>query len=608
VSNVERLILFLTVFSVVSVLQADEPKIQHRRPVAAVAMDDHHIFVANRRSGTISEIDVSMNQVVREFRIGQHLTDLKRISADRLACIDQGNHELILLRRSASGLDVESRTPVSPYPVSLQVDLEQNRISVASLWARSLTIFDIANTVRPPTTIATIRLSFAPGQHLLLPKYDKAVVADAFGGKLAVVDLKSFQVESVRELPAHNIRHLAWQSAAAGDNGTRKPERIVLAHQFGNHLSRPTQDDIHWGMFLNNGLRTLQLNVVLDPRARLLSKSRFEALGDIGRGAGDPSGFVNTGSDYVIATLSGVNAVVIVPNASEPSFRVAVGIRPIDIVALPDGRYCVINTLSDSVSLIGVSKNTDVAQPEARDDEQVEIFDKITVRTQEISLGPAPVATSVERGERLFFDAGLSHDTWFSCHSCHPDGHSNGQLADTLTDGDYGAAKRVLSLRGVGDTGPWAWNGKMKELTDQMHKSVHSTMQGPKITDDQARDLAAFIKTFKPIPTIEQTNPQAVDHAAIVAGAAVFESRGCITCHAGSEYTSPKVYDVGLKDELGTDRFNPPSLRGVRFRDRLLHDARAESLSDVFMKYGHQLTDPLTDDELKHLIAYLESL
>jgi YVTN family beta-propeller protein len=278
-SNVARLMLFLTVFSVASVLPADELTIQHRRPIAAVAMDDHHIYVANRRSGTISEIDVSMNQVVREFRIGQRLTDLKRISADRLACIDEGQHELILLRRSANGLDIESRTPVSPYPVSLQVDLEQNRISVASLWARSLTIFDIANTVRPPTTIATIRLSFAPGQHLLLPKYDKAVVADAFGGKLAVVDLKSFQVESVRELPAHNIRHLTYQSAAAGDNGTRKPERIVLAHQFGNHLSRPTQDDIHWGMFLNNGLRTLQLNVVLDPRARLLSKSRFEALG-----------------------------------------------------------------------------------------------------------------------------------------------------------------------------------------------------------------------------------------------------------------------------------------------------------------------------------------
>ena len=613
-NSVARTILVVVVACATSISDAAELKTQHRRPNAAIQLDDGHVLVANHRSGTISEIDPSQNVVVHEYVVGQSLSDLKHVSADRLACIDEDKHELILLRRDDNGVHVDSRTRVAAYPVSLQVDFGRQRISVASLWSRTLTILDASKPSESPTVTATIPLSFSPREHLLLPDHDKAIVADAFGGKLAVIDLKSNRVESVREIPAHNIRHIAHRPAelkepGAGVNTKGKPACIVLAHQFGNHLSRPTQDDIHWGMFLNNGLRSLQLDVVLDPKQRLLKHSRFEALGDIGRGAGDPGGFSFQGSDYTITTLAGVNDIVIVPNSGEPSFRVHVGIRPTDIIALKDGRYCVVNTLSDSVSLIRVSKNIDDNPTKTKTgNERVDVFDQITVRSRKISLGPSPAHTAVERGERLFFNAKLSHDTWFSCHSCHTDGHSNGQMADTLTDGDYGAPKRVLSLRGVGDTGPWAWNGKMKKLTDQMHKSVHSTMQGPKITDEQASDLSAFIKSFAPTPTIEQTNPNDVDHAAIAAGKSVFTLRGCVKCHAHDEYTSPKTYDVGLKDELGTDRFNPPSLRGVRFRERLFHDARAESLGKVFTKYGHQLTDPLTPDELRRLLSFLRSL
>src|SRR2546429_167098 len=85
-------------------------------------------------------------------------------------------------------------------------------------------------------------------------------------------------------------------------------------------------------------------------------------------------------------------------------------------------------------------------------------------RARRIPLGPQPELSLAERGELLFYDARLSHDGWFSCHSCHTDGHSNGLLNDNLGDGSFGAPKRVLSLLGVRDTGPWAWNGTMPDL------------------------------------------------------------------------------------------------------------------------------------------------
>src|SRR5207248_10565931 len=114
----------------------------------------------------------------------------------------------------------------------------------------------------------------------------------------------------------------------------------------------------------------------------------------------------------------------------------------------------------------------------------------------EVSLGASAVLQAHERGEMLFFDARLSFDAWYSCHSCHSDGHSNGRLNDNFTDGSFGTPKRVLSLLGVKDTGPLAWNGKMADLEAQVRTSVTSTMQGPAPSVEQVRDLTAFLRTL----------------------------------------------------------------------------------------------------------------
>lgn len=191
-------------------VHAAELKSRHRRPIASVQTDDGHLLIANRRSGSVTEIEVrDAATVVNEYEIGQQLSDFKRISKHRLVAIDEATHELIMLNRTADGLKVESRTPISPFPVSVQVDSMNNRITVASLWSQTLTLLQLPQPNQPLKTLAKIRLSFSPRKHLLLPEQNKVVVADAFGGKLAVIDLSSCKVESVRELPAHNIRHLS---------------------------------------------------------------------------------------------------------------------------------------------------------------------------------------------------------------------------------------------------------------------------------------------------------------------------------------------------------------------------------------------------------------
>jgi cytochrome c peroxidase len=209
----------------------------------------------------------------------------------------------------------------------------------------------------------------------------------------------------------------------------------------------------------------------------------------------------------------------------------------------------------------------------------------------------------VERGRRLFFDARLSHDRWLSCHSCHTDASTGGLLADTLGDGTFGTPKRIPGLFGVGATAPWAWDGSVERLEDQVRKSIVSTMQGDPPTDEQVADLTAFLRSLPPPDPAGRSSGAASER-----GRAVFEARKCDRCHAPPEYTSPGLFDVGLADEAGRRAFNPPSLRGVGSLAPLLHDGRAASLTDLFGRLGHPRNAVLASPALDDLVAFLRGL
>ena len=206
----------------------------------------------------------------------------------------------------------------------------------------------------------------------------------------------------------------------------------------------------------------------------------------------------------------------------------------------------------------------------------------------------------------LFYDARLSFESWYSCHSCHPDGHSNGRLNDNFSDGSFGTPKRVLSLLGVKDTGPWAWNGRMPDLETQVHTSVKGTMQGRPPTAEQVRDLTAFLRALSPPPSLAKARGK-IDVEALQRGRKVFARQKCAACHVPPTYTSPKAYDVGLRDEAGETKFNPPSLRGLSQAGPYFHDNRAATLEEVFVRFRHQLSGELSAQELQDLLEFLQS-
>ena len=564
-----------------------------RRPVAVAVVDDgRRAVVANQRSGSLSLLDLEALRVVSETQVGESLSDVvafpsRTVSPDksapleatRLLACDDAAHELLLIDRKGDGFVVTKRLKVSPFPVTVTVDSSGSRAFVASLWSRTISVVDLARwqdetSVNDSPIVRTVRLPFAPRAMLFVEASSQLIVADAFGPKLAVIDPQAVRVESVRELPAHGIRQLRLHPTQP---------RLLLTHQMLNRLSQTTFDDVHWGALMVNCFRSLLLSDVLDPKRDLLAHGELEYLGQPDHGAGDPSGFVMRPNGFIAVVLSGTNEMISDNGHQQWTTRVTLGEHPTAIALAAEGtRAVVVNTLSDSVSVVSLSQSAVLGT---------------------IPLGTRPELTAVDRGERLFRSARLSHDKWFSCQSCHVDGHTNGLLNDNLTDGSFGSPKRVLTLRGIADTSPYAWTGRFTTLADQIRHSARSTMQGEPLADEEANDLAAYLRTLPPPPGIGSS-----DAATAQRGIVLFERLECARCHARPTFTSDRVADVKLKDEKGLTKFNPPSLRGVSQNGPYFHDGRAASLEEVLAKFKHQLDRELTADELRDLVEFLNGL
>lgn len=561
---------------------AAEVPVRLRRPVSLqLSADEQQLFVANSRSGHVSVIGCKSGSVLQEANLGKRLSAI-RITADgkRLLAADETGHQLILCDVQSEGIRERQRVDVSQYPVDVIISQDGRKAFVSSLWSRRVSAVDLPDDPNESLRVtAVLDLQFAPRCLLLARNDTRLIAADAFGGRLAVIDPVQMKLLHVRSFPSHNIRGLATSPDG---------HMLLVAHQMLNELAHTTNNDVHWGLLMSNDLRWLQLDSVLSPDADLYTGAHMHPLGSAGNATGDPSGLAVAPNGTVVVTLGGIDELAVGMENDFSLQRVAVGRRPTGVTISRDGqRAFVANTFADSITIVDL---------------------KDRKSTREISLGPQPELSLVDRGELLFYDARLSHDGWMSCHSCHTDGHTNGLLNDNFSDESFGSAKRVLALGGVGDTAPFAWNAKVATLEDQIRNSVTNTMQGElPPTERQVVSLVAYIRSLSVPPSLAAARGMQNEES-VSRGQSIFVSLKCDRCHKPPTYTTPRTYDVGLHDKQGNKEFNPPSLRGVSQRGPYFHDNGAPSLESIFRDSGHQLDHSLTDAELHDLLSFLESL
>ena len=575
-----------------------------RSPVAlALSADGSRLLTANQTSGTVSLVDAAAGKVLAEIPTGEKPAGVA-FSRDgkRAAVTHWYGYDLAVLDVAPAGLRIAGRLDVGPEPRGVVIAADgktayvavgvSNEVARVDLVARKVT--GRLAVGREPRGIAIT----ADGSRLL--------VGNARSQSASVIDTAGWKVERTLPIEGDNLR----QVALSGDGA------LGYIANMKNRGFAATAGNIDLGWVLGQRLTRVKLDgsddyatISLDPQ---------------GRAAGDAYGMaVSRDGRYLAVGCGGTHEVMLfrtdqrrLPwrvNGSRDLMhaellkndgrfrRVDTGGRPTELAFAPDGKTLyAANDFANAVQVI----DADAAR---------------VVRT--ISLGGPAEPSLARRGEMIFHDATRSFNQWFSCATCHSDGHTNGLDFDTLNDGrqDLSTAhrrsrKKVPSLRRVTHTGPWTWHGWQDSLDRAMFASFTKTMQGKQPSEDDVKAIVAYLGTLD-YPRNPYRNPDGSLSDSAKRGEAVYWSAkaACNTCHGGPELTDGKIHVVGLEEpDDAYCGYNPPSLRGVYDKDPYLHDARSKTLRDALT--GPHNPDSvnglgaLTDRELDDLLAYLKSL
>jgi YVTN family beta-propeller protein len=581
----------------------DEP---HRSPIAlALSSDGTRLLTASQTAGTVSLVDTAAGRVLHELKTGDRPAGVA-LSRDgrRGAVAHWYGYDLAVLDIKDDRIAAVGRIEVGPEPRGVVISAEGKIAYVAVGVSNEVVRVDLdARKVTGRLTVGR-----EPRGLALSPDGSRLLVGNARSGDVSVIDAKKWSVERTIPIDGDNLRQVVM--SADGKTG--------YVANMKNRKFATTRNNIDLGWVLGQRLTKVALDgsspafetLSLDPRGEAASDAHGVAVSKDGR--------------LLVVSLGGTHEVMIfhtdrkqLPWREESSRdllpaellrgdgrfrRVELGGRPTELAFAPDGKTVyVANYLADAVQVV----DADAAK---------------LVRT--IPLGGPKTLSLVRRGEILFHDATRSFNQWYSCNTCHSDGHTNGLDFDTLNDGRQDLStfhlrsrKKVPTLRRVTHTKPWTWHGWQTSLEDATVESFTKSMQGPRPTKDDVKAMVAFLGTLE-FPKNPYRQPDSGLTPAARRGQDVFRSAkaACTTCHNGPEFTDGKIHIAGLEEPDDAYRgYNPPSLRGVYDKDPYLHDGRAKTLREALTGPHNPDnvaggTGELTDQELDDLIAYLRSL
>jgi cytochrome c peroxidase len=551
-------------------------------------------LTANHTADSVSLVDLKAGKVLAELPCGR-----KPVA---VACSPDGRHAAVsnLWSGSLSLFDLDGKTLISAgsLPIGIQprglVFAPHDRLYIALAGEDAVVAIDWASrkiTHRSPAPREPRHVAISPDNRWL-------ATASSRSAQVRFWDLTTGELRWTRKIEdAFNLRSLAF----APDGRT-----VICAHVIKRSFP-VSRENIDKGWVTDSRLTRLPL----DPKA--VPPLEQIALDKHGQAVGDPHGVAFDPSGRFLAVTAGGTHEMLIFEASalpwtggEPGDflhpnlaqedgklrRLSLAGRPLALAFLPGSPQAVVaNYLRDALQIVDVHAGR-------------------VVRT--IALGGPEHPSLARQGEALFYDAQRSHNQWFSCQTCHVDGHTCGLAFDTLNDDSYGNPKLTPSLHGVARTAPWTWHGWQKDLGAAVEKSYTETMFGPKPSAGEVRAVVAFLGTLDHPPNPHRTADNPLSPAA-KRGQALFEGAAkCAHCHTGPEYTSEHTYDVKLEEDGSPyPRWNPPSLRGVWERGPYLHDGRAATLEELLQ--GPHAPEKLGGKELtpaqrQDLIAFLESL
>lgn len=284
--------------------------------------------------------------------------------------------------------------------------------------------------------------------------------------------------------------------------------------------------------------------------------------------------------------------------------RINTGANPKGLALSPDGKWLyVAEELEDKIGLI----NTETLE-----------------KVSDIDLGGPKRITVARLGRKLFNNASHTFQNQYACYTCHPDTHEDGLIYNFAAMGRNVVS--VISLREIGETPPFKWNGKNQSIYKQDGMRFSRFLTRTETFSYSDLDaLVAYIKTgIKHPPNLMYHNHGELSESQLRGkdlfyrtvdntGKIIPKNNRCSTCHPAPYYTNLKLADVGtLKATDDYTLFDTPHLNNNYASAPYLHDGSAKTLEEIWTLYGkedkHGRVNDMNKIQLNDLVEFLKAI
>lgn len=563
-----------------------------------ISADGKLLACSNRDNGSVSIVDLSTHQKVREIPVGKHPEGVSFLGSTHNLAVAVHDEDLVLFLNADKGQEL-GRTTVFDEPYGVVSTRDGSRVYVTLSFPGQVLEIDTAThqTLRQwEAGKFTKGLALAPDEsRLYISEYYTGVVRsfDRATGKAVEEWVGSPQDNLARQLAVHPTRPKVYLPHQRSKN--------TIAHGSGSIFPYVSIADI------DSQAETRRKRVQMD------SFTSVYVVANPWEVAVSPDGqtlyaiFGGTDDMFVSAILD--------DNYREIAHRrtVQVGSNPRAVRVSPDGESLfVYNALDFNV----VQYSTSDMQPVAT-----------------ISVCQCPIDEETLLGKKLFYSAKqpMADRRWISCSSCHPDGEQDGrvwQQPEGLRD--------TQALFGLAWTHPLHWSADRDEVQDFEHTirgplmqgrglargAIHESLNAPNQGLSEALDALAVYTNSHGV-ALSPYAKEGLSEAAQRGKKLFFsEETGCAKCHGGPLYSDSqpgkdrKMHDVGTGHDDPTEKMEPkydtPTLIGVYRTAPYLHHGKAATLEEVLTtrnaKDRHGKTSHLTREQIADLVEFLKAL
>ncbi len=583
-------IYFILLFALLSssTLFASEPW----RPSSISLRDNGNIIISNNAAKTLCELSAT-GEVVKSIALPNNpnhfVVDGNMVYA---TAFDNNLKNSLLIVDLATSTVEEVTLNKCQGASNIILSKDKKSLYIAAQFQGTVNEFNIATrqitrstkVLREPTTIVASKC----GNYLFVTNFIPAQRADLdyVSSDVSVVELSTFT--HTKDIKLENGSN-ALHGATLSDDG----KYLFVSHNLGRYTVPTSQ-------LLQGWMNTSAVSVVDTEKQQFLGSIIVD---DVERGAAGTWGVV-CDSDKLYVSHSGVHEISVIDykkmiekfeaytdkSALAYDLRFLYGIR--ERVALK-GNGPRDFTVKDGVAYIPMYFS-----------DHLNIYDSNSKSLTSHLLNADFTENDVQKGERIFNDAGYCFQNWQSCNGCHPgDGRTDGMNWDLMNDG-VGNSKNCKSLLLSIQTPPSMISG-IRESAILANRKGFTHIQFHNISEEEALQVDAYSLSLKAVPSPYLVDGELTELAK--EGRKVFEKYRCTDCHSGAYYTDLNMYVIGedVEFEKGWDT---PTLIEVWRTAPYLFDGRAYTLDEVFGVHKHGIEKKISKKELNALVEYVNSL